>query len=451
MHGNCNRFTSQSEQETEPQGSASKSTRSKSESPLAVDASSFTLGTLNTIKIVSLNAEKRRAYPRRNIKGECFGVNGDIYRLWGLTFVLPTLFIVWLLLVQTSKVDAAVNAATANAALLARRSSIMVNSVTSDGNGTKSDNTQQLFRKAPELTGVTVTVTADHREIGLVRRRNRNLRMLRHRQAQKHIRQLDEPPLDDENDDSGETHTAKTLVNSSKPPLNSTDVIQTNVQTNHLAAGQGIPSLNATVTASTTVSAAAVQIAVPSVSSLTTASPVTPIPAAAKKVVTTVTATLAPRAAPIVTATPRSSPTATTTLRPTTEKPDDDTPDTATAKNEDDLYDFNRPRPDGPSSNMTARVSSWPVLAMLLGLAAMIFTAWQMSDNPDGVFASLCRLIITCLSLVYRVVTSPCRKCLPCCFSPHHHHVGNGYHEPYGHMRVSTMDYGYKDPTLELS
>jgi hypothetical protein len=406
-----------------------------------VDTPSLTLGTLNTIKS-SFNAGKTRT--RRN--GERFSVNGDLYRLWGFPFVLPALLIAWLLLVQTSKVDTA--SATVTAPSLKRRMPIpeTQHSTTTSGIGI----TQQLFRKVPELIGVAVT--ADDREIGMVRRRNRNLRMSRarisRREMQKYTQRhqlpvVDEPPLDEEGDDSGETDTAKTLVNSAKPPSNSTDVIQTN----HLAAGQGAPPLNDSVTTSTTGNAAAVQV--PSVSLLTTASPVTPIPVVVKKVTVV---TLAPRTMPIVKAAPRSSPT-TTTLRPTTEKSDTGAPDTVTAKNEDDLYDrdFSRPRPDRPSSNVTARVSSWPVLAMLLGLAAMIFTAWQMSDNPDGVFASLCRLIITCLSLVYRVVTSLCRKCLPCCLSPHHHHVGNGYHEPYGHMRVSTMDYGYKDPTLELS
>jgi hypothetical protein len=439
-----NRFTSQGrisqpqppqpEQETGPQGSVSKSTWWNSESPLALDAPSLMLGTLNTMKI-SFTAKRRT---RRNGEQKRLSANGD--RLWGFPFVLPTILIVWLLLAQTSEVDAA----SAIAASLERRMAIVDSSAASSG--TSTGKTQQLFRKAPELT--VVTVTADDREIVLVRRRNRNLGIsrarLRRREVQKYIqRHQVYEPLDDENDDSDESNTAKTLVISSKPPSNSTDV----VQTNHLAAaGHGVTPLNATVTTTSTGNAAAVHV--PSIS-LTTASPVTPIPVATKKVTL---ATLAPRTTPIVAAAPRSSP-AMTTLRPATEKPDTDTPETAMAKNEDDLYDrdFSRPRPDRSSSNVTARVNSWPVLAMLLGLAAMIFTAWQMSDNPDGVFASLCRLIITCLSLVYRVVTSPCRKCLPCCFSPHHHHVGNGYHEPYGHMRVSTMDYGYKDPTLELS
>lgn len=113
----------------------------------------------------------------------------------------------------------------------------------------------------------------------------------------------------------------------------------------------------------------------------------------------------------------------------------------------DDVFkeDFYKGRPK-PDSVMAPSIIT--IVATVVGIFAMIFTAWQMSDNPDGIFASMCRLVITCLQLVFRIIASPCRKCMPCCFSSH---AGNGYHEPYGHMRVSTMDYGYKDPALELS
>jgi len=117
---------------------------------------------------------------------------------------------------------------------------------------------------------------------------------------------------------------------------------------------------------------------------------------------------------------------------------------------EDDVFnkeEFYKNRPVSGSTSTTTP-TSFTIFATLLGVFAMIFTAWQMSDNPDGLFASLCRLIITSLQLIVRVLCSPCRKCMPCCFS---YGNGNGYHEPYGHMPVSTMDYGYKDPSLELS
>ena len=117
---------------------------------------------------------------------------------------------------------------------------------------------------------------------------------------------------------------------------------------------------------------------------------------------------------------------------------------------QDDVFDedFYKKRP--VAGKPTTTPTSVTIFATLLGVFAMIFTAWQMSDNPDGIFASLCRLIITSIQLLLRVLCTPCRKCMPCCFS-YGGSSGNGYHEPYGHMPVSTMDYGYKDPALELS
>jgi hypothetical protein len=79
---------------------------------------------------------------------------------------------------------------------------------------------------------------------------------------------------------------------------------------------------------------------------------------------------------------------------------------------------------------------------IFLAIFAMIFTAWQMSDNPDGIYAAMCRLIITIIGLVTRILLSPCRSC----FGGSH-----GSRNYAGHMPVSTMDYGYRDPALELS
>jgi hypothetical protein len=111
----------------------------------------------------------------------------------------------------------------------------------------------------------------------------------------------------------------------------------------------------------------------------------------------------------------------------------------------DDLFDQKSGRDYYKYKAMTENTnpSAVTILVTLMGLCAMIFTAWQMSDNPDGIFASLCRLIITSLQLLFRVLCSPCRKWCGC--------SSGMYHEPYGHMPVSTMDYGYKDPTIELS
>lgn len=78
----------------------------------------------------------------------------------------------------------------------------------------------------------------------------------------------------------------------------------------------------------------------------------------------------------------------------------------------------------------------------LLAVVAMIFTAWQMSDHPDGIYAAMCRLLITIIGLFVRILLTPCRSCLGGLNGSRH----------YGeHMPVSTMDYGYRDPALELS
>jgi hypothetical protein len=171
---------------------------------------------------------------------------------------------------------------------------------------------------------------------------------------------------------------------------------------------------------------------------LVTGAPIEPAPKVKSKAPTT----SAPR---VTSSAPVPAPRA--TAQPSVQRENFNDKTDGTTEGEDDIfdkdfYDKGRPRPESSPTSLS-------VVATLLGIAAMIFTAWQMSDNPDGVFASMCRLIITCLQLVYQVIMTPCRKCMPCCFP--HHAGGNGYHEPYGHMRVSTMDYGYKDPSLELS
>lgn len=70
-------------------------------------------------------------------------------------------------------------------------------------------------------------------------------------------------------------------------------------------------------------------------------------------------------------------------------------------------------------------------LGFLLAMGAMVFTAYQMSENPDGIFASVCRLAITLIGCGFKMVTMPCRNLL-----------GNRYHA--GHIPVSTME--YRDP-----
>eukprot|EP00533_Pseudo-nitzschia_delicatissima_P001550 CAMPEP_0116105204 /NCGR_PEP_ID=MMETSP0327-20121206/14896_1 /TAXON_ID=44447 /ORGANISM="Pseudo-nitzschia delicatissima, Strain B596" /LENGTH=290 /DNA_ID=CAMNT_0003597571 /DNA_START=196 /DNA_END=1068 /DNA_ORIENTATION=+ len=75
-------------------------------------------------------------------------------------------------------------------------------------------------------------------------------------------------------------------------------------------------------------------------------------------------------------------------------------------------------------------------LGLVFGILAMIFTAHQMSENPDGIYASVCRLAITISSVVVKIVCMPCRKVLGV--------GGNG--NPYsGHMPISTSDYSYRN------
>jgi hypothetical protein len=153
---------------------------------------------------------------------------------------------------------------------------------------------------------------------------------------------------------------------------------------------------------------------------------------------------------------PQRRPTSLPTESPTSERINDfDSNDKETEKEDDDLFaektyhNKNRPVGNGiPNSKFSFTI----VLGIFAAIIGMIFTAWQMSDNPDGIYASLCRLTLTCIHLVFRIIMSPCRKCCGGGYRNHHHLAGtNGYHEPYGHLPVSTMDYGYKDPTLELT
>jgi hypothetical protein len=80
------------------------------------------------------------------------------------------------------------------------------------------------------------------------------------------------------------------------------------------------------------------------------------------------------------------------------------------------------------------------------GIFAMIFTAWQMAENPDGIYAAMCRLVLTICNLVFRLALAPCHRCCPGLLSPSAPH----YRHTYGHV-PATLDYGYRDPTLELS
>lgn len=81
---------------------------------------------------------------------------------------------------------------------------------------------------------------------------------------------------------------------------------------------------------------------------------------------------------------------------------------------------------------------------VLILLSMMIFTAWQMSDHPDGVFANACRFVISAIGMILYILFTPCRK--------HHHIIGGIHmHQPYGHVPLPTKEFGYNDPALEIS
>ena len=63
-----------------------------------------------------------------------------------------------------------------------------------------------------------------------------------------------------------------------------------------------------------------------------------------------------------------------------------------------------------------------------LAFLGMIFTAHQMSENPDGIYASICRLCITMMGCILKVLLMPCRQLF-------------GARYPAGHMPVSTLEY----------
>lgn len=74
---------------------------------------------------------------------------------------------------------------------------------------------------------------------------------------------------------------------------------------------------------------------------------------------------------------------------------------------------------------------------ILLGICATIFTAWQVAENPDGAYSSLCRWTVSMIGFLVRILVFP--FCMCCKFSDQ------------GHIPLATSDYGYKDPSLEFS
>jgi hypothetical protein len=100
--------------------------------------------------------------------------------------------------------------------------------------------------------------------------------------------------------------------------------------------------------------------------------------------------------------------------------------------NDDGLYQ--RPN-DSMFRTKSPSGSYWVPWVAVMGLVGMVFTAWQMADYPDGLFAGLCRLIFGSIRSLMYILTTPCRCCGGCS------RTGVGGHEPYG--RIATMEYGY--------
>lgn len=67
---------------------------------------------------------------------------------------------------------------------------------------------------------------------------------------------------------------------------------------------------------------------------------------------------------------------------------------------------------------------------ILLTLSLMICTAYQMGENPDGVYANVCRLAITIISCVFKMILYPFRKVL-----------GLNNNSGYAHHLVTTRDF----------
>lgn len=66
------------------------------------------------------------------------------------------------------------------------------------------------------------------------------------------------------------------------------------------------------------------------------------------------------------------------------------------------------------------KIGGW---AILLCLAMMMLTAYQMSENPDGVFANICRLAMTVTGCIFKILLYPCKKLFGNRFTGYEHHL----------------------------
>jgi hypothetical protein len=79
------------------------------------------------------------------------------------------------------------------------------------------------------------------------------------------------------------------------------------------------------------------------------------------------------------------------------------------------------------------------VLYFIITLMLMIFTAQQMSENPDGVYANVCRLAITITGCILKIVLLPFRK-----------YCGLGGRQGYSHHLVTTSDPYARTSRMEI-
>ena len=64
------------------------------------------------------------------------------------------------------------------------------------------------------------------------------------------------------------------------------------------------------------------------------------------------------------------------------------------------------------------------VLYFIITLILMVFTAQQMSENPDGVYANVCRLGITIVGCIFKIILLPFQKyCGLCSRQGYSHHL----------------------------
>jgi Ca2+/H+ antiporter len=75
----------------------------------------------------------------------------------------------------------------------------------------------------------------------------------------------------------------------------------------------------------------------------------------------------------------------------------------------------------------------------IITLVLMIFTAHQLSENPDGVYSNMCRLAITVVGLVVKILLLPFRKI-----------CGYGTRQGYSHHLVSNDPYGGETSRMEI-